>query len=72
MTEERSTSIITTMGHFQDFVVGNYLVTHGKERRWWVKLWYWVTFRKVPPRKFKLKITSVDKSTVTVKGQVIV
>lgn len=51
--------------------VNDEVQVHKQEDRWWVELWYMLTFREVPQRIITLYISTIDYSTniVTVRDK---
>jgi hypothetical protein len=43
------------------------IIMYKPENRWYVRFWYFVTFRKCPMRGFIHKILSVTNTTLEVK-----
>jgi hypothetical protein len=47
---------ITTSGRGHGYETGDIVFITMDENRWWVKLWYRATFRKIPMRKISGKV----------------
>jgi hypothetical protein len=66
----RNNSTITVSGIPSNIVVGDRISMIEVDDRWWMKVWYFMTFRQSPTIMYFYSITEVDNeaSTLTVKS----
>lgn len=69
MIEEQKTTLTAKTAHGYD--VGDVMTVKVLDRRWWMRLWRFITFRQPPTVTTKYMVTSVSKTEMTIHDGVL-
>ena len=66
-TNEPSSTV--TSASKNNFTKGDFIAVSVPEKRWWVRLWYFITFRERPLVTGTYKVIEVKGDTLTVEHE---